>query len=486
MSSNKSNQMPQIESPTAGPAAADQPRAHLVLSGGGVNCIAFVGALEALEATTGPNLSWASISTCSFGTVIGALRASGMRPARIRTGIEEFDLRRLRTESRLQIARRVLRLLRSPSLFDESPVPVVFDDVSGRSSKTLTLRDLEIPIVAAAVDVAAQRLVVYAADVRPKMTVHDLLKVTTAVPPLFSPVRIDGRDMVDASVSWSAPIWLTGASDEDLPIVVLRTGSRPQRTSRSQSALAWFAASHRAGISSHDTFHLDQMPRVTVYDFESRHAPNARLSRTQRRDLMDRGKAHVEEQLERASAAVVDGGVMSASADWADTNPSAEAAFAGALFRARRTDERTVFISYAREDRAYVADVRAHLRPIVADPTIAVWDDSYLAAGADWNWTIRYAIERAGAAILLVSRDFLRSEYIASHESRLLLERSAQGRTRVFIVRVDDCELPAELGLFHVVNFDRPLADVAAADRGSCLARLARDVENALSGNGSR
>jgi TIR domain len=106
-----------------------------------------------------------------------------------------------------------------------------------------------------------------------------------------------------------------------------------------------------------------------------------------------------------------------------------------------------------------------------------VWDDSYIADGADWNWTIRYAIDRAAAAIVLVSANFTASPYIATHELRLLLERSATGKTTVFVVRLDDTPIPTELDGLQVVNHDTPLATIRPADRDACLARLAEHID---------
>jgi predicted acylesterase/phospholipase RssA len=65
--------------------------AHLVLSSGGVRCLAYIGALEQLERST----TFATVSTCSAGTLIGALLCSGISPQVMREEVMALDLHRL-------------------------------------------------------------------------------------------------------------------------------------------------------------------------------------------------------------------------------------------------------------------------------------------------------------------------------------------------------------------------------------------------------
>ena len=449
-------------------------RAHLVLSGGGVNCLGFVGALEALERGDRSGCyEWASISTCSLGTLIGAWRSVGVTPAEMRLGIERFNLRSLRSLRRANILRRLPRLRNSPALLDESPVSVLFDAVnkltpSGRKSEEIRLDELDPPLAAAAVDVDAHRLIVLSKDVRPSMSVRQLLNVTTAVPPLVAPVRMGQHDVVDASVSWSAPIWLTSVFEEPkLPIVVLRTGGPPAGLVKRRSVFAWLLAAQRAGISSHDSFHIDQTPRVLEFVFARLHKPHARLSPRQRVELMDAGRELVEDQLERRSSSGVPAG----------PRLTEEAALASVLHRRHRpADAATVFISYAREDEKYVAAVRHHLRRLIARESIDVWDDSYIKSGDDWDWTIRDAIERSRAAILLVSEHFNASDYIRDRELDLLLARNESGQTRLFVVQVDGAKLRPELRRVQWWN-NEPLSEAQEGDRAEILATLTRAIE---------
>lgn len=77
-----------------------------------------------------------------------------------------------------------------------------------------------------------------------------------------------------------------------------------------------------------------------------------------------------------------------------------------------KTKQPTVFLSYSHSDRQWADRLLIHLRAI-ADK-VEVWSDSQLTVGASWHDEIARAISIADVAILLVSADYLASDFIAS------------------------------------------------------------------------
>ena len=73
-----------------------------------------------------------------------------------------------------------------------------------------------------------------------------------------------------------------------------------------------------------------------------------------------------------------------------------------------------VFISYSRKDAKYKERLVTHLNVLEKQGLLDVWEDQRIAAGANWRAELDKALNEAHVAILLVSADFLTSEFILS------------------------------------------------------------------------
>src|SRR5262245_49274496 len=75
-----------------------------------------------------------------------------------------------------------------------------------------------------------------------------------------------------------------------------------------------------------------------------------------------------------------------------------------------------VFVSYSHKDQKWLDRRQVHLKPLRRDQDIDIWDDTRLDPGMKWREAIRTAIGRARAVVLLVSPDFMASDFIAKSE----------------------------------------------------------------------
>lgn len=76
---------------------------------------------------------------------------------------------------------------------------------------------------------------------------------------------------------------------------------------------------------------------------------------------------------------------------------------------------KTVFLSYAHEDRKW-DQLLTFLAPWIRDKRVDLWDDSRIKLGDNWQAEIHKAIEEAAVAVLLVTKDFLASDFITKQE----------------------------------------------------------------------
>jgi hypothetical protein len=96
-----------------------------------------------------------------------------------------------------------------------------------------------------------------------------------------------------------------------------------------------------------------------------------------------------------------------------------------------------VFISYAHEDDHVAGDLKKHLTTRLRSEA-SVWIDTELQAGDKWEATLNGALNSSNCALLLLSVDFLSSEYIMQHELPRILREGERG-LRIMPVLVRDC-----------------------------------------------
>src|SRR5579862_2846566 len=90
-----------------------------------------------------------------------------------------------------------------------------------------------------------------------------------------------------------------------------------------------------------------------------------------------------------------------------------------------------VFYCYAHEDNALREQLARHLTPLRRRRNITSWFDRHIQAGAEWEQEHKAQFDDADIILLLVSADFIASDYCYTVEMRRALERHQAGNAHV-------------------------------------------------------
>jgi hypothetical protein len=90
-----------------------------------------------------------------------------------------------------------------------------------------------------------------------------------------------------------------------------------------------------------------------------------------------------------------------------------------------------VFYSYAHADEPLRNELEQHLSLLRRQGVIAGWRDRRITAGTEWVGAIDAHLQRAQIILLLVSSDFLASDYCYDVELRHAMRRHEAGEARV-------------------------------------------------------
>lgn len=90
-----------------------------------------------------------------------------------------------------------------------------------------------------------------------------------------------------------------------------------------------------------------------------------------------------------------------------------------------------VFYSYSHEDESLRIQLEKHLRGLKHGGQITEWHDRQIEARMEWEGEIHARLESAHLILLLISADFIASEYCYSVEMRRALERHEAGEACV-------------------------------------------------------
>lgn len=93
-----------------------------------------------------------------------------------------------------------------------------------------------------------------------------------------------------------------------------------------------------------------------------------------------------------------------------------------------------VFVSYSHHDKEWLERLQKHLKPYAQAVAMSPWSDEQIKPGQTWLAEIQKAIAETKVAVLLVSSDFLASDFIMQQEVPLLVAAAERGEITILWV----------------------------------------------------
>jgi predicted acylesterase/phospholipase RssA len=454
---------------------------HLVLGGGGVKTLSYAGALTYLEEL---GYRFSSISAVSAGTFTAALLCAGMPAATLQHKVRELDLKRLAGKRRFPFLPRVIAPLFRPYAAYERPgFGDLFRELMGSDPQ---FRDLKIPLTTVGIDLRNDRLLVYSVETTPEMSVAEAVNIAVSIPtlyPAYEPPE-GGRLIVDAALASNCPVWMATRHDDERPIVALRPAA-PSHDSKPRNFVDYVGQAIEAGINTRDDYLIQQISRIREIkiDCGSVRFDQLDISPSERDFLLARGRDAAEDAANRIGMA------RQVESPVVGTSTVTDAAEAGATLMInemhRNLNEFTrdrLLISYSHKDQDWCDKFLSHLRPVVQNSEVRLWSDHQIPVGEQWKTEIDESLRSTRVALLLVTGNYLASEFIEKAELPYLLNAAQAGRVKVAWVATGHSmfrETP--LGTMQAANDPKkPLESLGKSDQDRVIVDICSKLKTMM------
>ena len=110
---------------------------------------------------------------------------------------------------------------------------------------------------------------------------------------------------------------------------------------------------------------------------------------------------------------------------------------------------------------------------------VDLWSDRRIRAGDNWRREIIDALESTKVAVMLISADFLASDFIINVELPMLLKRSMELGAEIVPIIVNHCMFEeSDLSAYQAINDPRkPLSSLSPSQQEEVFLKLARRVK---------
>jgi len=145
----------------------------------------------------------------------------------------------------------------------------------------------------------------------------------------------------------------------------------------------------------------------------------------------------------------------------------------GEKFMKIGTKKPGIFVSYSHLDAAFLGEIREAINIHYQTEQINYFDDNCIKPGEEWDPKIKEALENTNIAVLLVSDNFLKSEYIQNIEKKKLIDLYQRRKTKIISLLLNG-EIPKKGSLSNLefLNKNKPFITCTPEEKQNILISL--------------
>jgi hypothetical protein len=155
------------------------------------------------------------------------------------------------------------------------------------------------------------------------------------------------------------------------------------------------------------------------------------------------------------------------------------------LSQHEKEQRRKVLIAYSQQDKKHLKEFKTHLARYEREKLLDIWDDTKILTGTKWLEELQRALNITRVAILLISADFLASNFIEENILPQILQAAEAGGAIILPVILSHCVLEdTSLQQFQPFNGQSELlADKRPNARHKVWADLVRYIITLMKGS---
>lgn len=141
-----------------------------------------------------------------------------------------------------------------------------------------------------------------------------------------------------------------------------------------------------------------------------------------------------------------------------------------------------IFLAAAEADKAWKSELLKHFAPLEASGKLQVWHEEKASIGRDWSLERQTILQKSSLVLLLLSADFIASDFFSSPELQVAYQAHKSGRLKIIPILLRPCNWAftpyASLSLFS--NKGAAIVNGSSSEIDQALSAIVKEVIHSL------